>query len=334
VDYLTRNDFLKQVNEGRLLQIYLFLGEERLFHEEMLHAVLDKLLSPEDRQFNYMRLDAALIEPAEFISNLETPPFFGDVRLIYLENIENGVSGIEETILKGLTNIAGDVYLFISAAKLDGRKKLHQEIQKRITVVDCSKISRPDLPVWIKQRAEKTGLKLTPIQIGKLGQRLSQDLVRIRTELEKIKTFLGEKPQLSDSDFDLLVPGEPEPDIFGLIDAVADRNPRLGLPRLEELLNSGENEIKILATVSRQFRNITAALEARQRGLNPKALAELLGINPYVAEKSFVQSGRFTLPELQKIMERLVWADYRMKTGQREMRLELELAVVEICAGS
>jgi DNA polymerase-3 subunit delta len=331
---MTRADFLKQVTEGRLLQIYLFLGEERLFHEELLHAALDKLLSPEDQQFNYMRVDAEQIEPAEFVSNLETPPFFGAVRVLYLENFEKGASGIEEAILKALSNIADGVYLLISAAKLDGRKKLHQEIQKRITVIDCGKLSRPDLPVWIKQRAEKMSIKLSPVQIGKIGQRLGQDLVRIRTELEKLRTFLGDKSQVSDTDLDSLVPGEPEPDIFGLIDAVADHNPRLGLPRLEDLLNSGENEIKILATVARQFRNITAAFEARQQGLHPKALAELLGINPYVAEKSFVQSGRFNLVELQKIMERLVWADYRMKTGQREMRLELELAVVEICMGS
>jgi DNA polymerase III delta subunit len=65
--------------------------------------------------------------------------------------------------------------------------------------------------------------------------------------------------------------------------------------------------------------------------MNPKMLANLLGINPYVAEKSFMQSGRFSLIELSKIMERLVNADCRMKTGEREPRLELELAVVDIC---
>jgi DNA polymerase-3 subunit delta len=330
---MTRVDFLKQVADGRLLQVYLFLGEERLFHEELIHSILDKLLPPEDQPFNYMRLDAEQAEPAGLISNLETPPFFGDARLIYLDNFENGASGIEEAVLKGIGNIADKVYVIISAAKLDGRKKLHQELQKRINVVDCAKLSRPDLPFWIKQRSEKIGLKLTSVQIAKLGQRLGLDLIRIRTELVKIKTFSGERPQISDADLESLTPGEPEPDIFGLIDAVAERNPRLGLPRLEDLLNAGENEIKLLATISRQFRNITAACEARQQGMNPKMLASLLGINPYVAEKSFIQSGRFTLSELSKIMERLLMADYRMKTGEREPRLELELAVVEICAG-
>jgi DNA polymerase III subunit delta len=331
---MTRADFLKQVAEGRLLQFYLFLGEERLFHEELVNSILNKLLSPEDQPFNYMRIDAEQVNLSEFISNLETPPFFGDARLIYLDNFEKGVSGIEEAVLKGIGNVADKVYFIVSAAKLDGRKKIHQEIQKRINVVDCGKISRPDLPLWIKQRAEKMGVKLTSTQIAKLGLRLNQDLIRIRTELEKLKTFLGERSQISDEDLDFLMPGEPEPDIFGLIDAVADRNPHLGLPRLEDLLNSGENEIKVLATISRQFRNITAACEARQQGMNPKMLASLLGINPYVAEKSFVQSGRFTLAQLSKIMERLVWADYRMKTGGREPRLELELTVVEICMGS
>lgn len=330
---MTRADLLKQLSEGRLLQTYLFLGEERLFHEELIKSILNKILSPEDQQFNYMRIDAGEIEPSELVRNLETPPFWGGARLIYLDNLEEGVSGIEEAVLKGIGNIADGVYFILSALKLDGRKKVHQEIQKRINVVDCNRIPKTDLPIWIKQRAEKMGIKLTSVQIAKIGQRLGLDLLRIRTELEKLKTFMGVNAQVDDGDLDRLIPGSPEPDIFGLIDAVAERNPRLGLPRLEDLLNSGENEIKILATISRQFRNITAACEARSQGLNAKMLASMLGINPYVAEKSFVQSGRFSLKELSKIMERLVLADYRMKTGQREPRLELELTVVEICAG-
>jgi DNA polymerase-3 subunit delta len=331
---MTRGDFLKQVAEGRLLQFYLLLGEERLFHEELLAAVLNKMLSPEDQQFNFMRIDAEQILPAELISNLETPPFFGNARLIYLENFEKGGAGIEEAVFKGITGIADGVNLFISASKLDGRKKLHQELQKRVSVVDCNKLSRNDLPLWVKQRAEKMGLKLTAVQITKLGQRAGQDLIRVRTEIDKVKTFAAEKSSVSEEDFDRLIAGEPEPDIFGLIDAVAERNPRLGLPRLKTLLDAGENEIKILATVARQFRNITAAFEARKKGLTPKMLAGFLGINPYVADKSFTQSGRFTLSELQQIMERLLLADYRIKTGGREPRLELELAVVEICGNS
>jgi DNA polymerase-3 subunit delta len=330
---MTRADFVKQVTEGRLLPVYLFLGEERLFHEELLKSVLNKILSPEDQPFNYMRVDAGEVEPGELIRDLETPPFWGGARLISLDNLEDGVSGIEEAVLKGIGNMADGVYFIVSAKKLDGRKKLHQEIQKRLTVVDCNKLSKGDLPVWTKQRAEKMGLKLTPVQITKIGQRLGPDLLRTRTELEKIKIFMGANLHLADEDLDRLVPETPEPDIFGLIDAVADRNPRLGLPRLEDLLNAGENEIKILATLSRQFRNITAAYEGRNQGLNAKMLAAMLGINPYVAEKSFTQSGRFTLKELARIMERLLMADFRIKTGQREPRLELELAVVEICAG-
>ncbi len=328
---MNRNEFIKHITENRLLNAYLFLGEERLFHQELVNLAINKLLAPEDREFNYMKVDASTIDPNDLLNNLETPSFFGGTRVIYLFDFENGVSGIEEAVLKGCSNLADGVYLFISALKLDGRKKLHQELQKRLNVVDCAKISRNDLPVWLKQRSEKMGLVLTPVQIRILAQRIGTDLLRARNELEKLKTYLGEKTAITDEEFDLLVPGEPEPDIFALIDAVADRNPQNGIPRLEELLNSGENELKILATLSRQFRNITAAFEARRRGMTSRELAGFLGINPYVAEKSFHQSGRFSLEELQKVLERLIQADYRMKTGQREPRLELELAVVEIC---
>lgn len=334
VDPMTRNDFIKQVEAGQWLPAYLLLGEETYFHEELVRAFLNKLLGPQDQEFNYLSLEAANTDPQEFIRNLETPPFFGAARVIRLESVENGRAGLDEAVLKGLSRLAVGVYLIITAVKLDGRKKLHQEFQRRIVVVDCSKLKPFELPNWIKSQSQRIELHLTAGQIKTMAERLGNDLRRIRIELEKLKTFARGKTALNDGDFDALIPGEPEPDIFGLIDAVALRNPALSLPKLKDLLDSGENELKILATLARQFRNITGALAARQQGMNAKALADALGINPYVAEKSFLQSGPFSLEELQKILERLLWADYRMKTGQREPRLELELALAEITTGN
>jgi DNA polymerase-3 subunit delta len=327
---MTRAEFLKQVGEERLLSAYLFLGEERLFHEELLEAVLGKILPEVEREFNWAKFDAAMVTAAELTANLETGSLFGNIRVILLNNYENASGEIETALLKGLNQLPQGVYLFVSALKLDGRKKASQELRKRIPVVDCNKLANADLPVWIKQRAKKMGLELSPEQARLVGERADGDLLRVRTELEKMAIFIGENSKITDAELEALLPEGAEPDIFGLIDAVAGRNPKLGIPRLEELLNSGENELKILATLSRQFRNIAAAVEAKKRGMTSRSLADFLGINPYVAEKSFNQARHFSLTELQKILNRLLQADYRIKTGRREPRLELEMAVVEI----
>ena len=330
---MTRAEFLKQINEGRLLPVYLFLGGESLFHEELLEAVLGKMLPEAEREFNWSRFDAAIVTEEELTANLETGSLFGNTRVILLNNFENASGEIGTVLLKSFNQLPQGVYLFVSALKLDGRKKVNQELQKRITVVDCNKLSNADLPVWIRQRAKKMGLELTPEQGRLVGERTNGDLLRVRTELEKMAIYAGIKERITDAELDTLLPGGPEPNIFGLIDAVAGRNPKTGLPRLEELLDSGENELKILATLSRQFRNIAAALEARESGMTSRELADFLGINPYVAEKSFGQARFFSLAELQKVLNRLLQADYRIKTGRREPRLELEMAVVEITMG-
>ena len=327
---MTRADFLKQLKEDRLLQAYLFLGGESLFHEELLEAVVRKLLSGTEREFNLARFDAATVDLGKLTANLETGSLFGDIRIIQLTNFENASREVETAILKGFNQLPQGVHLFVSALKLDGRKKTSQELKKHITVVDCNRLTNADLPLWTRQRAKKLGLELSLEQARLVGERTNGDLLRVRTELEKISIYAGKNQKLSCAELEALLPGGSEPDIFGLIDAVAARNPQLGLPRLEELLDSGENELKILATLARQFRNIVAAVEARRSGMTSRALAGFLGINPYVAEKSFGQARHFSLFELQKVLDRLLQADYRIKTGQREPRLELEMAVVEI----
>ena len=329
---MTRNEFLKQVAEGRLLPAYLFLGEERLFHEELMGAAVRKLLPGDDAAFNLITIHAPDQDPGELLTNLETPAFFGDARVICLTGLENAKNGMDEAVLTGLGRMAAGVYLLISALKLDGRKKAHVELQKRVVVVDCNRLVPQEIGPWVSRRAQAMGLQLTSSQVSTVVQRAGTDLLRLRTELEKIKTYTGSGERLTDVELDALLPEEPEPNIFGLIDAVAAGNARLGIPCLQELLDAGEAELKILATLAKQFRNIAAALEARARGMSSKQLAAQLGIKPFVAEKSMVQSGRFTMAELEKVLHRLLEADFKIKTGQRDPRLELELAVVEICS--
>lgn len=330
---MTRADFLKQLNENRLLQAYLFLGGESLFQEELLEAVVQKLLPETEREFNLAKFDAATVSAEELTANLETGSLFGNLRIIQLTNFENASREVETAILKGFNQLPQGVHLFISALKLDGRKKACQQLQKNITVVDCNKLTNADLTLWIRQRAKRMGLELTSEQARLVGERTNGDLLRVRMELKKMAIYAGKNQKITGAELEALLPGGPEPNIFGLIDAVAARNSKLGLPRLEELLDSGENELKILATLARQFRNIAAAVEAKRSGMTSRALAGFLGINPYVAEKSFGQARHFSLVELQKIIDRLLQADYRIKTGQREPRLELEMAVVEITTG-
>jgi DNA polymerase-3 subunit delta len=329
---MTQTEFLKEVAENHMQSVYLMVGEEKLFHEELLSAVLEHILPGDAVEFNLSKLNAAETEVGALFDQLETPPFFGQARVVYLFGLETAKNGIDEALLNVANHLADGVFLLISAIKLDGRKKVHQELQKQFKVVNCNKLNLTELPVWVGKRAQNSGLRLTPFQTGLISQRIGPDLVRIRTELEKIQTFAGIEGKVSDAALNDLLPLEPEPNIFGLIDAVAAGNPRQGIPRLQELLDAGEPELKILSTLAKQFRNIAAALSAKNQGLNHRLLASQLGINPYVAEKSFAQAARFSLSDVHRAISRLLWADFRIKTGQRDPRLELELAVVEICS--
>lgn len=330
---MTRDEYLKQVAAGQMAPAYLFLGEEDLFHEELLTATLKKLLPGQAADFNLCRMDGANVEPSQLQEQLETSPFFGGVRVVYISRLENSKNGLDETVLQELSRMAPGVYLLVSVFKLDGRKKVHKELSKQLLTVNCDKLRAQELPVWINKRAKELGLKLTPVQAIAIGRRLGPDLMRIQTELEKLVTFTGTGGQLSDASLDDLIPEEGEFNIFALTDGMIGGNPQQSIPRLQELLDAGENELRILATISRQFRNIAAAIDARSQGMNVNAFAASLGIKSFAAQKSWSQSSRFKLADLQKVINRLLWADYRIKTGQRLPRLELELAVVEISLG-
>lgn len=328
---MIQSEYLKILNDGNLQSAYLFLGEESLLHEEMLAATFHTLLQPEDFEFNLSIYDGATAVPEEVMNQLETPPFFGDVRVVCIKGPENSKQGLDELILRALPRLADGVYLLVSAFKLDARKNVTKELVKQLPVVSCEKLTPREIPQWISSRSTKMGLKLTPLQITQLAQRLGVELLQIRTELEKLAVYALENGGIvSDEAFDSLVPLGDESNVFALMDAVVSGDARQSMPRLQELLAAGEPELRLLTTITRQFRNIAAAIECRNLRLDKKTLASELGLKPFVIEKSMAQAGRYTMAQIQRITDRLLQADYRIKTGQSAPRLELETAIVEI----
>ena len=94
---------------------------------------------------------------------------------------------------------------------------------------------------------------------------------------------------------------------------------------LEEQYEAGLNDPYLLNMVIRQFKILLQVRQALEKGLSSRQMMSALKLHPFVIQKSLAQVKAFSLDELKKQFSHLIEIDSRMKQGQANIKLELDL---------
>lgn len=79
-------NILREIEGNKILPVYLLCGNEAFLIEGMLKQMLDKLLSPESRDFNLTVLDGNIVSVREILSNVDLYPVMSEWRVVVVEN--------------------------------------------------------------------------------------------------------------------------------------------------------------------------------------------------------------------------------------------------------
>jgi DNA polymerase-3 subunit delta len=187
-------DIRKSVSEGRFSPVYLFHGEEEYFIDLMAGMVIERALKDEERDFNQTVFYGADTRPPDVINACRRFPVMAERQLVVLREAQNmKEKDIEELVLYVSKPVASTVLVICyKHGKLDGRKRLSQEIAKHGTVVESKKLYDnqiiPFIISYLKQRKVEIEDRAAQLIADCLGVNIS----RLVNELEKIIIGLPE----------------------------------------------------------------------------------------------------------------------------------------------
>lgn len=82
----TKINVLREIDSNKVFPVYLLCGKETFLIEGTLKQMLDKLLSPDTRDFNLTILDGNTVPVRDILSNVELYPTMSDWRVVVVEN--------------------------------------------------------------------------------------------------------------------------------------------------------------------------------------------------------------------------------------------------------
>ena len=317
--------------------MYLVYGSEPYLIQETIQKIKENALTDDEVEFNITTFDMEET-PVQFaIEEAETFPFMGERKLIIIHNpvfltaekakVEHNISLLLEYIDNpspfSIVVFAGNY------EKLDERKKITKQLKRKASVVEVKKLKDQELSNWISSQAKSFGVSIEQAAVQELITTAGQNLMLLTNELEKMALYVGNEGVITFQVVSNLASKSLEQTIFTLIDFIMNRRTTQAIQLLQQLLKQKEEPIKILALMASQIRTMYMAKSLAKEGYGQQQIATLLKIHPFRVKLALEKARSFQEKELMIILNNMADADYKMKTGQMDKTLLLELIILQ-----
>jgi DNA polymerase III subunit delta len=337
---LSTDEFLERLGKSKAIPAVLLLGDEPYLRDECRKQLIDKFVPEAARAWAVSRFSADNGETRAAADQAQTLPMLSPQQVVFLEDAE-AIEGLGEkareeavkTLEVYLENPAPFTVLVIEASGLDQRMRLAKLLLEKALVVEVGLGENLDervaaAVVLAKSLAKEQGIELEKGAAEDLAEFVSGDLMRLKTEVDKLATYAGERKIVKRQDVAALVVSEKSATIWEVADLLAARQPRKALEFFERLLREGEEPVQMLGAMAWMYRKLVEATEVR--AANGWQAARALGMRPEQAELAIQSARKISKERLLEGIKALREADNRLKGGTKDPHSVMEFLVWEL----
>jgi DNA polymerase-3 subunit delta len=180
--------------------------------------------------------------------------------------------------------------------------------------------------------AKEQGVEFEKGAAEDLAEFVAADLMRLKTEVDKLATYAAERKVICQQDVSALVVSEKTTTVWELADMLASRQQKKALEFLDRLLRDGEEPLPMLGAMMWMYRKLIEASEVK--GVtNGWQAARALGMRPEQAELALQSARKISKSRLLDGLRALQKADDRLKRGGEDARAVMEFLVAELTGG-
>jgi DNA polymerase-3 subunit delta len=208
-----------------------------------------------------------------------------------------------EELLKQLIRFPEAV--IVATAEAESEKKLASHAGG-FSVIAEKKKTRQNAAAEVKEVFDKNGLPCDSHTAEELLDIFIGDIIRIRSEADKLSIYFAGNPPKSPRDIINLITSEKQENIFAFIDSFAARNKKSTVRMLENLLRNGEAVGFLFIMLFRRVKMMYQQIHV------PSSVKG----HPFVINKVKADLSKWKKDEVSDLAGEFAELDYKLKTGQ------------------
>jgi DNA polymerase-3 subunit delta len=331
----THEQLLAKLGKGKSVPAIALIGEERYLREVCRQKLVEAYVPEGARQWGVSRFSLSDVKLERVLQEAETLPMLSSCQMVFVEDLEaleelgdEARDAAVKHLAEYLKRPAPFTVLVLEAEKLDQRTKLSKMLTEEALVVSMELVGAGDedkrraaaieaaKPI-AQEMARSAGVRLDEDAADELATQLNGELAWIRTEIEKLATYAGERRRITLADVDALVVSEQHYSVWQLADMLAARDRKSALVFLDRLMREGEDPVGLLGALAWMYRKLIEAQEA-PAGINGWQAASRLRMRPEAAELALRTARRIPREQLLQGLDVLYEADSRLKSGVKD----------------
>lgn len=243
------NSVMANVKSRRFAPIYLLMGEQSYFIDEVCDLLASTVLNEAEQTFNQITLYGRDCEAGVVINQARQVPMMGGHSVVIVKEAQQ-MRGIEKLSLYTNSPVESTILIICHKEKsVDKRSQLYKSILKNGVVMESVQPRDYEIGGWLSGYLSGRGLALTPKALAMLTDNLGTDISKIVGEVSKLIIALPERTQqITDDHIEKYIGISKEFNNFELCSAVMSRNTKRAL-RIAEHFSYNQKAYPLLLTV-------------------------------------------------------------------------------------
>lgn len=336
MSYKIITDMIESMKVPNCIILY---GTEEYYIDSAVKSCRKKYVDEDYESMNYMEFEKIESGFNDFYEFVTTFPFMAEKKVCVVKEAafltsSGSLNKNEEDKLMDIIdgNDSCIIIFLIKGGKIDSRKKTVKKLKDRNAVMELNKLTEMELSKYIVNKFKSLNLNISlhdadyiANNSGYLEYESTVSLYHVNNEIEKIAAYKTNSNNVSFEDIDLLLIKSVESNIFKLVDYICEGNKKKSFEILDEMLLNNTPEQFVIHMISRQYRMLYQYAILNRKGYSFNEIMSKMKLKNFVAAKLSKQARNLSPEKIQHYMESILDIDRKIKTGEIDNRIGLEL---------
>ena len=178
--------------------VYLIYGDEAFLKKSYKNRLKDAISSGDTMNFHYF--EGKGLDLQEIVSLADTMPFFGERRLILIEDSGLFKGSGAEPLIDYLPQMPDTTCMVFVESQVDKRSRLYKLVKEKGYAAEMERQDSRKLADWAGRILAQSGKRITGRTMELFLSKTGDDMENIRMELEKLICYAGDETVISDAD--------------------------------------------------------------------------------------------------------------------------------------
>ena len=316
-------------------KVYLLCGSETYLvnrYRDMLKNAVTEGQDPGSLTMNYATYDGNKgFDIKDLSESINSFPFFADHRLVVVS--DSGLFGSEGAdFAEDLDDMPDSTVLIFVEQSPDKRTKLYKAIQKCGYICEFSTPSPEETARMIGAHFAGYGKKASSATIDYFIDYVGGDLFHLVNEADKLCSYAGDRPQITEADINAICTMQIEKKIFEIIDNLMNHDLRGAMNIYFDLVALKESPLGILRVIMSQYNSLLLVRDGMDRNMSDAEIASSGKLSPWLVKKNRGKLRNCSRKQLLASLVACLNTEEDIKTGNLAESTGIEILLANLAA--